>query len=74
MAIQLVVKHEFADYAVGDHITDPAEVAKWGASHPDYVVRKFMDDPKPAPPPPVAAQPTAVAPTPTPAPQPPKAA
>lgn len=51
MAVQLVVKHPFADYEVGDHITDPAEVAKWGASHPAYVVRKALPDEAPAPPP-----------------------
>lgn len=27
-AIKLVVKHAFADYQVGDQITDPAEVQK----------------------------------------------
>ena len=45
MAIQLVVKHPFADFETGDHITDPVEVAKWGASHPEYVVRKALDEP-----------------------------
>ena len=40
MAIQIVVKHPFATYQVGDHITDPALVALYSASHPAYVVRK----------------------------------
>ena len=44
MAIQLVVTHPFGPFAKGEHITDPALVAKWGASHPEYVVRKALDD------------------------------
>ena len=40
MAIQLVVKHPFANFAIGAHITDPVLVAKYGASHPQFVTRK----------------------------------
>lgn len=48
MPIQLVVKHKFATYEVGDHITDPALVAKWGASHPAEVVRKELEESAPS--------------------------
>ena len=40
MQYQLVVKHPLGPYQIGDHITDPADVAKYGASHPEFVVRK----------------------------------
>lgn len=43
-AYQLVVKHVFANYQVGDHITDPALVAKYGASHPAETVRKLLEE------------------------------
>jgi len=48
LSIQLVVIHVFASYQVGDHITDPALVAKWGASHPEYVVRKSYEESEPS--------------------------
>lgn len=44
MSIQLVVKHPFATFVVGDHITDTELVARFGASHPEYVVRKTLED------------------------------
>lgn len=44
MAYQLVVKHVFGPFQVGDHIKDPDLVAKWGASHPEYVIRKVLPD------------------------------
>jgi len=55
VAIQLVVKHPFATYNIGDHITDPDQVARWQTSHPEFVVRKDLPEtvveiaPAPAP-------------------------
>ena len=45
MAFQLVVKHPFDIYNIGDHITDPDQVARWQTSHPEFVVRKDLPDP-----------------------------
>jgi hypothetical protein len=44
LSIQLVVKHPFASYSIGDHIVDPALVAQFGASHPECVVRKALEE------------------------------
>ncbi len=44
MAIQLVVTHPFAGLAIGAHVTDPTLVAKYSASHPEYVVRKPLEE------------------------------
>ena len=44
MPIQLVVTHPFAGLAIGAHITDPTLVAKYSASHPEYVVRKPLQE------------------------------
>ena len=44
MAFQLVVKHPFGPYQVGDHITDQDLVQRHGREHPEYVVRKLLDD------------------------------
>ena len=35
-------------YQVGDHITDPAAVVKASAEHPEYVVRKFLEESAPS--------------------------
>ena len=45
MAINLVITHEFANFKVGQKITDPTLVAKYGASHPSYVVKVTAVDP-----------------------------
>ena len=39
------MKHPFSTYNVGDHITDPDQVARWQTSHPDFVVRKDLPEP-----------------------------
>jgi len=44
MAIQLVFKHVVGPYQVGDHVTDPALVAKYLASHPEYVIKKNLEE------------------------------
>lgn len=44
MAYQLVVKHPFLTFAIGDHITDPNLVASYGAQYPEYVVKKLYED------------------------------
>ena len=44
MAFQLVVKHPFDIYNIGDHITDPDQVARWQTSHPEFVVRKELPE------------------------------
>lgn len=36
-----VVKHPFAGFVVGDHLTDPDQIARFTASHPEYLVRKL---------------------------------
>jgi hypothetical protein len=55
MPIQLVVRHQIGhDYQIGDHITDPVLVAKFLASHPDFVVKKALEE-SPASPPPAAS-------------------
>lgn len=41
---QLLVKSAFADFKVGDHITDQALVALYSATHPEYVVRKHLPE------------------------------
>ena len=44
MAVQLVVKHPFATYGIGDRITDPSLVAKFNASHPAFVVKTALEE------------------------------
>lgn len=65
MAIQLVVTHPFGSYKVGDHITDPALVAKIGATYPALVVKKLLEESEssPASPTPSASQASPTAPT-----------
>lgn len=41
--ICLVARMPFGPYQKGDHITDRAEVEKWAASHPEYVIAKAYD-------------------------------
>lgn len=40
---QLVVTHPFATFQVGDKITDPALVEKFGKSHHAFVVRTSLE-------------------------------
>ena len=49
LRIQLVVKHPFATYNVGDHITDDALVAQLRHERKDYVIKKVNHEPAPAP-------------------------
>jgi hypothetical protein len=55
MATKLVVTNLFANFKVGQEISDPASVARYAASHPSYVVKVQAVDPPAAvaaPPPP----------------------
>ncbi len=45
MAIKLVVTSLFADFKVGQEISDPALVARYAASHPSFVVKVTAVDP-----------------------------
>ncbi len=45
MAIKLVVTTQFADFKVGQEITDAATVARFAASHPSFVVKVAAVDP-----------------------------
>ena len=49
MAFKLVVTNTFADFVVGQEITDAELVKKYPASHPSYVVRVMADEPAPKP-------------------------
>ena len=69
MAFQLVVKHPFDIYNIGDHITDPDQVARWQTSHPEFVVRKDLPDPEPVVEPPVSVAPVPYKAAPAPAPE-----
>jgi len=44
LSFQLVVRHPFAGYEIGAHIVDPDLVAKFSASHPEFVVRKAIEE------------------------------
>ena len=44
MAYQLVVKHPFLTFAIGDHITDQSVVALYAAQYPEYVIQKSYED------------------------------
>jgi hypothetical protein len=44
VAFQLVVKHPFAGFNIGDHITDPALVAEFKATRLEYVTQKFLEE------------------------------
>ena len=45
MAIKLVVTALFADFVVGQEITDPKLVAQYAASQSSFVVKVIADDP-----------------------------
>lgn len=48
---RLMVKEPFGDYAPGDRITNPAEMKRVLASHPEFVLRERVaapDEDKPA--------------------------
>lgn len=44
MKIQLVVRHPFMSYQVGDHITDQELVEKFAQTYRDHVIKKALDD------------------------------
>lgn len=44
MAERLMVKEPFADYVVGDRITDAKTMKRVVASHPDHVLRETVED------------------------------
>ena len=48
MAYQLVAKHVVGKYQIGDHITDPALVAKYSKSHPAHFTRKHLEETPPS--------------------------
>lgn len=47
MKIQLVVRHQFMSYQVGDHITDQELVEKFAQTYRDHVIKKTLDDDEP---------------------------
>ena len=48
MKINLVVIQQFADFGIGEKITDTDLVEKYAASHPMFVVKVVADEPPPA--------------------------
>ena len=49
MAIKLICTQEFGDYAKGQEITDPDEIAAVRADHAMHVVAVAVPDPEPDP-------------------------
>lgn len=54
LRIQLVVKHPFSTYKIGDHITDDALVAQLRVARKEFVIAKA--NPEPATPAPAPAK------------------
>lgn len=46
MTQRLLVKEAFGEYEPGDRITDAKDIKRVTASHPDYVLREHVSEPK----------------------------
>lgn len=49
MAFKLIVRQQFLDFEIGDVIGDAADVARYAASHPAFVIKVTAPDTPPPP-------------------------